>query len=156
MGLRWGNGGEPEGLGWAWQPQNQPLSGNRVHQIGWATRPAVGDLVNGEGILLELAAGIGVTTQGSAEMLAGSQWVSGEEFVGLEAPAAFALQGHYAQSLAATANHYAGFISLQDFARLAGAFHDLRLPEFEQVRMGLAGQVTERPRPRHQAAHAVP
>ena len=32
VGIRWGNGGEPEGLGWAWQPQNQPLSGNRVHQ----------------------------------------------------------------------------------------------------------------------------
>src|ERR1035441_6048511 len=32
VGLRRGNGGEPEGLGWAWQPQNQPLSGNRVHQ----------------------------------------------------------------------------------------------------------------------------
>ena len=32
VGIRWGYGGEPEGLGWAWQPQNQPLTGNRVHQ----------------------------------------------------------------------------------------------------------------------------
>ena len=80
----------------------------------------------------------------------------GEEFLDGEAPATFALQGQYPQSLAATANYNAGFVGLQDLARGTRAFGHYRLPDLEQVRLGLASQVGERPRPGHKTPHAVP
>jgi hypothetical protein len=43
--------------------------------------------------------------------------VSGQEFLGTQAPAAFALQVHNLQRILATANYDAGLVSLEDLAR---------------------------------------
>ena len=60
----------------------------------------------------------------------------------VQAPAAFALQDQNPQRVAATADHNAGLVGLQDLAGRAGALDDFRLPDLEQVRLGLAGQMS--------------
>jgi hypothetical protein len=44
------------------------------------------------------------------------QWVSGKELVGLQTPAALALEDQYPQRLAATGHHNAGLVGLQHLA----------------------------------------
>ncbi len=103
---------------------------------------------------------IGMRVGGSHKLLTWEQRVAGEEFLGGQAAAAFTLQDQDSQRVTATAHHNAGFVSLQDLAGRSGALDRFRLPDFEQVRLGLGGQIVNapgqgtRPRTRFQIARA--
>src|SRR2546426_1099107 len=88
------------------------------------------------------------TRDNSAHALAGSQRVACQELLRVQAPSAFALDRQNFQSITATTDDQAAFVRLEDLAGLARNLCDSSFPDFEQVRLSLAWQMSKCARPR--------